>query len=151
MDSQTTSMNTLILHFLFLMGKGRLQDYILSLDPAKPGQRLTASSLLSLVWCSEMLKFMCFFSIPQCQTGFLHLLTSTLQMPTLATLRGMHREPASHGLVVFVGEAHRALGVPTGELGGSTGEKQCQQSVSRLTQILMESVKQQDLHPIVAL
>lgn len=67
-----------------------------------------------------MLKFVCFLSIPQSWTGFLHLLTSHLQMPRLAAPGGMHREPASHGLVVFVGEAYRALEVPAGELGGST-------------------------------
>lgn len=53
-------------------------------------------------------------------------------MPRLAALGGMHWKPASHGLVVFMGEALGALGELAGELGESTGEKYCQQCAGRL-------------------
>lgn len=43
----------------------------------------------------------------------------------------MHREPAMAWLV-FLGEAHIALGVPAGDLGGSTGERHSQRCVGWL-------------------
>lgn len=57
---------------------------------------------------------MCFPPIPQRWSGFLSELTSSLQKFTLAALSGGHRylEKGS----VCVGEVHRAMGVPIGQL-----------------------------------
>ena len=102
------------------------------LDSEKPGQGLTAFILFSLERCPEMPKFVCSLSVPQSWTGFLHLPTSPLQVPTLAALGGIHAQGGAMAWLVFLGEAHIALGVPAGDLGGSTGERHSQRCVGWL-------------------
>lgn len=76
-----------------------------------------APCLLSLDWCPEMLKFMCFLPVPQSRADFLHMPTGSLQRLALTFCGGMCRGPA-----VEVGEACRALAGPHGLARGSTGQ-----------------------------
>lgn len=48
------------------------------------------------------------------------MLTSYLEKFAFATFRSMHREMFNKGMCVC--EAHGVLGVPVGQLGGSSGE-----------------------------
>ena len=65
-----------------------------SLNPTKQDQVLRASCLLSLGWCPEMPKSVCFLRIPQSWADFLHMLTCCLQRLALTVCRGTCREPA---------------------------------------------------------
>lgn len=86
-----------------------------SLNPAKPGQILTASHWLSLGWC-WVLKFVCSFSIPQSRADFLCILTSCLQRIYSQLLGACTRSwPWGRRCV---SESYGALGVPMGYFGG---------------------------------
>ena len=120
-------MDTPAPHFLFPLV--RVLKIVCLLLILQSQARHWASCLLSLGWCPAILKFVCFLSSPRSWAGFLHLLTSYLQMLTLTVLGGMHRELVVAWWYIWVRHASACGTVRRIPRGVWTG-------------FLMESVKQ---------